>query len=290
MKVSVAATQMSISWDINENINKAINMVKSCVKDGAQIVLLQELFKTPYFCQKEKYEYFKLAEDPNNSSFLNTFQSLAKELNVVIPVSFFERSGNVFYNSIVVFDADGTNLGKYRKTHIPTGECYEEKFYFTPGDTGFKVFQTKYARIGIGICWDQWFCETARSLALLGAELLFFPTAIGTEPVLPKDSKDHWQNTMCGHAACNIIPVIASNRIGTEVEGDSSMTFYGSSFIANEEGNKVKELNRVEEGYIVCEFDLDAINEKRYSWGVFRDRRPSMYSPLLTKDGITNAY
>lgn len=287
MKVSVAATQMSISWDINENINKAINMVKSCVKDGAQIVLLQELFKTPYFCQKEKYEYFKLAEDPNNSSFLNTFQSLAKELNVVIPVSFFERSGNVFYNSIVVFDADGTNLGKYRKTHIPTGECYEEKFYFTPGDTGFKVFQTKYARIGIGICWDQWFCETARSLALLGAELLFFPTAIGTEPVLPKDSKDHWQNTMCGHAACNIIPVIASNRIGTEVEGDSSMTFYGSSFIANEEGNKVKELNRVEEGHIVCEFDLDAINEKRYSWGVFRDRRPSMYSPLLTKDGIT---
>ena len=186
-----------------------------------------------------------------------------------------------------MFDADGTNLGKYRKTHIPTGECYEEKFYFTPGDTGFKVFQTKYARIGIGICWDQWFCETARSLALLGAELLFFPTAIGTEPVLPKDSKDHWQNTMCGHAACNIIPVIASNRIGTEVEGDSSMTFYGSSFIANEEGNKVKELNMVEEGYIVCEFDLDAINEKRYSWGVFRDRRPSMYSPLLTKDGIT---
>lgn len=287
MNVCVAATQMSLSWDINDNVNKAVNMVRACAKAGAQIILLQELFKTPYFCQKEKYEYFKLADDANNSSFLDTFKNLAKELNVVIPVSFFERCGNVFYNSIIVFDADGTNLGKYRKTHIPTGECYEEKFYFTPGDTGFKVFQTKYARIGIGICWDQWFCETARSLTLLGAELLFFPTAIGTEPVLPKDSKDHWQNTMCGHAACNIIPVIASNRIGTEKEDESSMTFYGSSFIANEEGIKVKELNRVEEGFITYNFDLDGINEKRYSWGVFRDRRPSMYQTLLTKDGIT---
>ena len=287
MKVKVAATQMSISWDIEENINKAINMVRACASNGAQIILLQELFKTPYFCQKEKYEYFKLAENPKNSLFLDTFKDLAKELNVVIPVSFFERSGNVFYNSIVVYDADGTNLGIYRKTHIPTGECYEEKFYFTPGDTGFKVFNTKYGKIGIGICWDQWFCETARSLTLLGAEILFFPTAIGTEPVLPKDSKDHWQNTMCGHAACNIIPVIASNRVGTEIEDESSMTFYGSSFIANEEGIKVKELNREEEGFIVYEFDLDIINEKRYSWGVFRDRRPSMYDVLMTKDGYT---
>ena len=286
MKIKVAATQMSISWNIENNINKAINMVRDCAANGAQIILLQELFKTPYFCQKEKYEYFKLAENPNDSMFLNTFQNLAKELNVVIPVSFFERSGNVFYNSIIVFDADGENLGLYRKTHIPTGECYEEKFYFTPGDTGFKVFKSKYGNIGIGICWDQWFSETARSLTLLGADILLFPTAIGTEPVLPKDSKDHWQNTMCGHAACNIIPVVASNRVGKEDEDESSMTFYGSSFIADEEGNKVKELNRIEEGFIIHEFDLDAVNEKRYSWGVFRDRRPSMYDVLLTKDGI----
>lgn len=286
MKIKVAATQMSISWNIENNINKAINMVRDCAANGAQIILLQELFKTPYFCQKEKYEYFKLAENPNDSMFLNTFQNLAKELKVVIPVSFFERSGNVFYNSIVVFDADGENLGLYRKTHIPTGECYEEKFYFTPGDTGFKVFKSKYGNIGIGICWDQWFSETARSLTLLGADILLFPTAIGTEPVLPKDSKDHWQNTMCGHAACNIIPVVASNRVGKEDEDESSMTFYGSSFIADEEGNKVKELNRIEEGFIIHEFDLDAISEKRYSWGVFRDRRPSMYDVLLTKDGI----
>ena len=286
MKIKVAATQMSISWNIENNINKAINMVRDCAANGAQIILLQELFKTPYFCQKEKYEYFKLAENPNDSMFLNTFQNLAKELKVVIPVSFFERSGNVFYNSIVVFDADGENLGLYRKTHIPTGECYEEKFYFTPGDTGFKVFKSKYGNIGIGICWDQWFSETARSLTLLGADILLFPTAIGTEPVLPKDSKDHWQNTMCGHAACNIIPVVASNRVGKEDEDESSMTFYGSSFIADEEGNKVKELSRSEEGFIIYEFDLDAISEKRYSWGVFRDRRPSMYDVLLTKDGI----
>ena len=286
MKIKVAATQMSISWNIENNINKAINMVRDCAANGAQIILLQELFKTPYFCQKEKYEYFKLAENPNDSMFLNTFQNLAKELKVVIPVSFFERSGNVFYNSIIVFDADGENLGLYRKTHIPTGECYEEKFYFTPGDTGFKVFKSKYGNIGIGICWDQWFSETARSLTLLGADILLFPTAIGTEPVLPKDSKDHWQNTMCGHAACNIIPVVASNRVGKEDEDESSMTFYGSSFIADEEGNKVKELSRSEEGFIIYEFDLDAISEKRYSWGVFRDRRPSMYDVLLTKDGI----
>lgn len=284
MNVCVAATQMAISWNVEDNINKAIKMVRDAANAGAQIILLQELFKTPYFCQKEKYEYFKLAEE-NESKFLDTFQKLAKELNVVIPVSFFEKCGNVFYNSIVVYDADGTNLGKYRKTHIPTGECYEEKFYFTPGDTGFKVFKTKYAKIGIGICWDQWFCETARSLALLGAEILFFPTAIGTEPVLPHDSKNHWQNTMCGHAACNIIPVVASNRIGTETEDESSMTFYGSSFIADEEGNKVKEMNRVDEGFILATFNLDEINEKRYSWGVFRDRRPNMYGVLLTKDG-----
>lgn len=281
MKVKVAATQMSISWDIDANIKKACDMVRKAAKDGANIILLQELFQTPYFCQKEKYEYFDLAiENIQESSFYKTFRDLAKELNVVIPLSFFEKSGVAYYNSITVIDADGSNLGLYRKTHIPTGECYEEKFYFTPGDTGFKVFDSKFGKIGIGICWDQWFSETARCLTLMGAEVLLYPTAIGSEPVLPKDSKNHWQNVMCGHAAANIIPVVASNRIGVETEGDSSMTFYGSSFIANEEGDKVCELNRTEEGYLVYEFDFDEVNKKRRSWGIFRDRRPDMYEAI----------
>lgn len=284
MIVKVAATQMSISWDIENNIKKADKMIESCAKDGANIILLQELFLTPYFCQKEKYEYFELATEFENNKYLAHFSEIAKKYNVVLPISFFEKSGNCYFNSLAMIDADGTILGLYRKSHIPTGECYEEKFYFTPGDTGFKVFKTKFGRVGCGICWDQWFPETARILALKGAELLFFPTAIGTEPVLPKDSKDHWQNTMCGHAAANIMPVIASNRIGTEVEGDSSMTFFGSSFIANEEGTKVKEMDRVTEGFITYSFDLTEIEKKRYSWGVYRDRRVDLYTPILKTD------
>lgn len=281
MKVKFAATQMSISWDIEANVNKACEMIRKCAKEGANVILLQELFQTPYFCQKEKYEYFDLAiENILESDFYKTFSNLAKELNVVIPLSFFEKSGVAYYNSITVIDADGSNLGLYRKTHIPTGECYEEKFYFTPGDTGFKVFNTKFCKIGIGICWDQWFSETARCLTLMGAEVLLYPTAIGSEPVLPRDTKTHWQNVMCGHAAANIIPVVASNRIGTESEGDSSMTFYGSSFISNEEGSKVCELDRTTEGYLVYEFDIDEINKKRISWGIFRDRRPDMYEAI----------
>ncbi|MBR4495694.1 MAG: N-carbamoylputrescine amidase [Acholeplasmatales bacterium] len=284
MIVKVAATQMSISWDIENNIKKADKMIENCAKDGANVILLQELFLTPYFCQKEKYEYFELATEFENNKYLAHFSQIAKKYNVVLPISFFEKSGNCYFNSLAMIDADGTILGLYRKSHIPTGECYEEKFYFTPGDTGFKVFKTKFGRIGCGICWDQWFPETARILALKGAELLFFPTAIGTEPVLPKDSKDHWQNTMCGHAAANIMPVIASNRIGSEVEGDSSMTFFGSSFIANEEGTKVKEMDRVTEGFITYSFDLTEIEKKRYSWGVYRDRRVDLYTPILKTD------
>lgn len=284
MKVKVAATQMSISWDIESNIKKADKMIEDCAKDNVNVILLQELFLTPYFCQKEKYEYFELATEFKNNKYLVHFQEMAKKYNVVLPISFFERSGNNFYNSLAMIDADGEILGLYRKSHIPTGECYEEKFYFTPGDTGFKVFKTKFGRIGCGICWDQWFPETARILALKGAELLLFPTAIGTEPVLPKDSKTHWQNTMCGHAAANIMPVIASNRVGTETEGDSKMTFFGSSFIANEEGEKVMEMDRVKEGFISYEFDLSLIEKKRYSWGVFRDRRTDLYTPILKTD------
>jgi len=284
MKVKVAATQMSISKDIKKNIEKAIKMVKNCANEGANVILLQELFKSTYFCQIESYDYFDLAEEENNSSFLKTFSKLAKELSVVLPISFFEKSGNVYYNSIVVFDADGTNLGKYRKTHIPDGQCYEEKFYFTPGDTGFKVFNTTYGKIGVGICWDQWFSETARILTLKGAEMLLFPTAIGSEPILKTDSSTHWQNVMKGHAAANIIPVIASNRIGTEYEKDSSMTFYGKSFIAGPDGSLIKELSKTEEGFLISEFDLDLINKTRRTWGIFRDRRPSMYKGILEKD------
>ena len=284
MKIKVAATQMKISWDLDANLKKAEEMVKSATKKGANIVLLQELFATPYFCQIENYDYFKLAETYKDSKIIKYFQRVAKENDVVLPISFFEKAGNTYFNSLVVIDADGSVVDLYRKSHIPTGECYEEKFYFSPGDTGFKVFKTKYGKLGVAICWDQWFPETARCLALKGAEILFYPTAIGTEPVLPKDSKDHWQNVMCGHAAANIMPVVASNRTGTEKDKNSSMTFFGSSFIANEEGNIVEELNRDEEGFIVHEFDLDEINKKRVDWGVFRDRRVDLYSSILKLD------
>ncbi|MDY4849421.1 MAG: N-carbamoylputrescine amidase [Bacilli bacterium] len=281
MKVKVACTQMSCSWDKENNVLKATELVKKAAKEGANIILLQELFQTPYFCQKEKYEYFSLAETLEDSSLIKHFSSLAKELNVVLPISFYEKDNNCYFNSLVVIDADGTIVDLYRKSHIPTGECYEEKFYFTPGDTGFKTFKTKYGRIGVGICWDQWFVEAARIMALQGAELLFYPTAIGSEPVLPKDTKSHWQNVMKGHAAGNIIPVIASNRVGLETEGDSSMTFYGSSFIADQHGDIVKEMDRTSEGYLIHEFDIDEINKERQSWGIFRDRRIDLYKDIL---------
>ena len=222
-----------------------------------------------------------LATTLEENPAVKRFQEVAKELDVVIPVSFFERAGNAAFNSIAIIDADGTVLGKYRKTHIPDGMPYAEKFFFTPGDTGFKVWKTKYATIGVGICWDQWFPEAARCMALLGAEILFYPTAIGSEPVLQTDSKPHWQRCMQGHAATNIMPVVASNRIGHEVQKDSEMTFYGSSFIADETGGLVAEADRETEGVITAEFDLDAIAQKRREWGVFRDRRPEMYGTLL---------
>jgi len=282
--MKVAITQFKMSWNIEENLAKAEQMVRKAAQKGAQIILLPELFKTPYFCQKENYDYFDLAEESESSPTISRFQKLAAELNVVLPISFFEKSGNVHFNSLVMIDSDGKNLGLYRKSHIPTGECYEEKFYFSPGDTGFKVFKTKCGRIGVGICWDQWFPEVARSLALLGAQLIVYPTAIGSEPVLPKDSKDHWQNTMRGHAAANIIPVLASNRIGTESDKDSAMTFFGSSFIADEDGNIAVELSRDEENIAIAEFDLKSIDKKRISWGVFRDRRPDLYGSIIKLD------
>lgn len=281
-KVVVAATQMSCTWDREATLAKAEKLVREAASKGANIILLQELFETPYFCQRHDFEYMDLATTPEENPAVKRFQEVAKELDVVIPVSFFERAGNAAFNSIAVIDADGTVLGKYRKTHIPDGMPYAEKFFFTPGDTGFKVWKTKYATIGVGICWDQWFPEAARCMALLGAEILFYPTAIGSEPVLQTDSKPHWQRCMQGHAAANIMPVVASNRIGHEVQKDSEMTFYGSSFIADETGGLVAEADRETEGVITAEFDLDAIAQKRREWGVFRDRRPEMYGTLLT--------
>ena len=281
-KVVVAATQMACSWDREATLAKAEKLVREAAAKGANIVLLQELFETPYFCQRHDFEYMDLATTPEENPAVKRFQEVAKELDIVIPVSFFERAGNAAFNSVVIIDADGTALGKYRKTHIPDGMPYAEKFFFTPGDTGFKVWKTKYATIGVGICWDQWFPEAARCMALLGAELLFYPTAIGSEPVLQTDSKPHWQRCMQGHAAANIMPVIASNRIGHEVQKDSEMTFYGSSFIADETGGLVVEADRETESVITAEFDLDAVAQKRREWGVFRDRRPEMYGTLLT--------
>ena len=281
-KVVVAATQMSCTWDREATLAKAEKLVREAASKGANIILLQELFETPYFCQRHDFEYMDLATTLEENPAVKRFQEVAKELDVVIPVSFFERAGNAAFNSIAVIDADGTVLGKYRKTHIPDGMPYAEKFFFTPGDTGFKVWKTKYATIGVGICWDQWFPEAARCMALLGAEILFYPTAIGSEPVLQTDSKPHWQRCMQGHAAANIMPVVASNRIGHEVQKDSEMTFYGSSFIADETGGLVAEADRETEGVITAEFDLDAIAQKRREWGVFRDRRPEMYGTLLT--------
>ena len=284
MKVTLAASQRSCSKNYDENIKKATELIRLAKKKNADRILLQELFERNYFCQIEDYNRFSFAEEYDQSPTLEYFSKLAKELEIVLPISFFEKKGNCYYNSLCVIDKDGSRKGLYRKTHIPTGECYEEKFYFTPGDTGFKVFDTKAGRIGIGICWDQWFLETGRELALKGAQYLCFPTAIGSEPVLPKDSRDHWRNARIGQSALNIRPVIASNRIGTETEEHSSRTFYGSSFITDETGCLVEHFDRTEEGILTHSFDLDAIEAKRRDWGIFRDRRPERYKDIRKRD------
>lgn len=285
-KVVVAATQMSCTSDIKENIVKAERLVRDAAAQGAQVILLQELFESPYFCQVEDPQYFKLAREMENQEMIRHFQEIARELEVVLPVSFFEKKNNARYNSVAVLDADGELLGVYRKSHIPDGPGYEEKFYFNPGDTGFKVWNTRYAKIGVGICWDQWFPEAARCMVLQGAELLFYPTAIGSEPQEAHiDSKEHWQICMRGHAAANLVPVIASNRVGVEVISGSTINFYGSSFIANQQGAKVREADRSSETVLVAEFDLEEVEMQRAGWGIFRDRRPALYGPLLTSDG-----
>ncbi len=280
--VKISATQMPCTWNRQATLDKADHLVREAAQKGANIILLQELFETPYFCQLQKFQYMELATTLEENPAVEHFKKLAKELDVVLPISFFERAVNTQFNSIAIIDADGEILGVYRKTHIPDGLPYAEKFYFTPGDTGFKVWNTKYGRIGVGICWDQWFPETARSLALQGAEILLFPTAIGSEPTLEKDSRIHWRNTMAGHAAANMMPVVASNRIGRETDEDSEMTFYGSSFIADNHGEIVEQADDCTETVLVHEFDLDELARERREWGIFRDRRPEMYKTILT--------
>lgn len=284
--VKIAATQMSCSSHIDDNISKAERLVREAAAQGAQIIQLQELFETPYFCQKQKSDYYAYATELEQNKAIQHFRKIAKELEVVLPISFYEKKNNARYNSLAVIDADGEVLGKYRKSHIPDGPGYEEKFYFNPGDTGFKVWNTRYAKIGVGVCWDQWYPEAARCMVLMGAEILFYPTAIGTEPQDSTiDSKDHWQMCMLGHAASNLVPVIASNRVGIESDEDSSITFYGSSFIAGPQGNKVAEAGRTEETVLVAEFDLDQMEIMRIEWGIFRDRRPDLYKIITSYDG-----
>jgi len=287
--VTVAATQMACTANAAENIANAEKLVRQAAGQGAQIILIQELFETPYFCQDEIHAFFSLAKPLSENAAVKHFAPIAKELGIVLPISVFERAGQNFFNTIAILDADGANLGSYRKSHIPDGPGYSEKFYFSPGDTGFKIWNTHYARIGVGICWDQWFPESARIMALMGAELLFYPTAIGSEPQDPTlDSRGHWQRTMQGHAAANLTPPIAANRTGTEAGANGThLTFYGSSFIANETGAIIAEATRTEETILTATFDLDTIAHTRASWGVFRDRRPDLYTPLLTLDGKT---
>ena len=289
-KVKVAALQFSCSKDVQENINKAEKMVREAADNSANIILLPELFERQYFCQEKRYDYYDYALPLEKNPAVNRFKEVAKELSVVIPVSFYERDIDRLFNTVAMIDADGSVLGIYRKTHIPDDHFYQEKFYFTPGDTGFKVFDTRFGCIGVGICWDQWFPETARCMAVQGAEMLLYPTAIGSEPILDVNSSGHWRRVMQGHAAANLMPVVAANRIGVEtVEPckenagqSSSLDFYGCSFIADATGDIIASAKQ-EETILYGEFDLDALKEERLSWGLFRDRRPETYIVMTKK-------
>jgi N-carbamoylputrescine amidase len=293
--VSVAAIQMACDWNAEANIARAEQLVREAAGRGAQIILLPELFEAPYFCVEQDVRHLKLARSVADNRAVRHFSAVARELGVVLPISFFEHAGAAYFNSIAIIDADGTNLGVYRKSHIPNGPGYQEKTYFSPGDSGFKVWNTRFARIGVGICWDQWFPETSRALALLGAELLFYPTAIGTEPppALPVNSREHWQRTQQGQAAANLTPLIASNRYGLERSLQDPdglyIRFYGSSFIADPLGAKIAEAPEEGDAVLMATFDLDATAEMRDNWFVFRDRRPDLYGALVSLDGQSKA-
>ena len=288
-KVTVAAIQMQMAAEVSENIRKAEKLVREAAGQGAQVILLPELFERPYFCQQRQYEFYDYAKTLEENPAVRHFRSIARELEIAMPISFYEKDGTRLFNSIAMLDADGTVLGVYRKTHIPDDHYYQEKFYFTPGNTGFKVWATRYGKIGVGICWDQWFPEAARAMALLGAEMLLYPTAIGSEPILDTDSMPHWRRCMQGHAGSNLMPVVAANRVGVEkVEPceenggqSSSLSFYGSSFITDNTGAIVAEANRTDETILTASFDLEQLEKDRLSWGLFRDRRPEMYGEIV---------
>ena len=284
--VTFAAVQFACSWDRELNLSTAERLTRTAAGQGAQVILLQELFETPYFCAVQKRDYLALAVPVEGHPAVIRFQRLAAELGVVIPVSIYERAGAALFNTVVVIDADGRIAGRYRKSHIPQGPGYEEKFYFSPGDTGFEPISTAFGRLGIAVCWDQWFPEAARSLVLRGAEFLLYPTAIGSEPADPSyDSMEHWRIVMRGHAGANMVPVIASNRIGTERTDDVEITFYGSSFIAGPSGALAASADRTTEGVVTATFDLDRCQLDRTAWGCFRDRRPDLYGAIATLDG-----
>jgi len=285
MKIKVAATQMTCTWKTEENITKATKLIKQAADEGANIILLQELFQTPYFCIQYDENIFKLAQNFENNKILKQMSELAKKLNVVLPISFFEKDNNAYFNSIAVINSDGNILGKYRKSHIPDGAGYLEKYYFNPGNTGFKVWDTNFGKIGIGICWDQWFPEAARIMALKGAEVLFYPTAIGDELMSEYDSSGAWQRVMQGHAAANIMPVVASNRIGSESVKGQVNGFYGKSFICDRSGKIIKEASKDKEEIIIAEIDTEEDHLFRRNWGLFRDRRTDLYKEILTLEG-----
>ena len=289
--ITVAAIQMSVPETPEKSIAKAEKLVRQAAAGGANVILLPELFENWYFCQERRYDSYKLASTADENPAVRHFRKVAAELGVVMPISFYEQDGNVLYNSIAMIDADGSVMGVYRKTHIPDDHFYQEKFYFTPGGTGFRVWDTRFGKIGVGICWAQWFPEAARCMALMGAEVLLYPTAIGSEPVLECDSMPHWQRCMQGHAAANLVPVVAANRIGTEtVKPDSenqnqssALTFYGSSFIADNTGALVECADRASDCVLTHSFDLDELRDMRLNWGVFRDRRPEMYGKITER-------
>lgn len=278
--VKVSALQMSMGEDKNANIQKAKHLVREASKNGAKIILLPELFEGLYFCKDMNPHYFSWAKKRENNELIKHFKDLAKELEVVLLVSYFENSDEGYFNSLVVIDADGTEMQNYRKTHIPDGPGYEEKFYFKEGNTGFQVYETRYAKIGVGICWDQWFSECARDLTLQGAEIIFYPTAIGSEPETGLDSKEHWQRVQMGHSACNTVPVVVANRYGREVGESCELTFYGSSFITDYTGAKIAEASRDKEEIIYAEFDLEENAKQREYWGLLKDRVPKKYAKL----------
>ena len=284
--LTLAAVQMSMSDDVAANVATAERLVREAAAGGARLILIPELFEGPYFCKDQRAEDLARARPLDGHPTVEHFRGVARELGVVLPLSVYERANQALFNTVVMVDADGSVLGTYRKSHIPDGPGYTEKYYFSPGDTGFRVWDTAVGRVGVAICWDQWFPEAARAMALGGAEVLCYPSAIGTEPPDPSwDSSGHWQRVMQGHAGANLMPLVASNRVGREVGRSCEITFYGSSFVADATGAKVAEADRTSACVVSATFDLDAVAALRRSWGLFRDRRPELYRPLLSLDG-----